>query len=267
MLNDITIGQYVKGNSILHRLDPRTKIIGMLGIMVALFLINKWTGLIYAAVVVFAVLALSKVSISYYIKGIRPLLFILVFTALIQLFFTPGTVLWQWGVLHITKEGIRMAVFMCSRLVLLILTTSVLTLTTTPIQLTDAVENLLSPFKRFGLPAHELAMMMSIALRFIPTLIDETDNIMKAQASRGAAFDEGGLINRAKALLPILVPLFLNAIKRAEELAMAMEARCYHGGEGRTRLHELQYERVDYRAFAVLAVIILLGIATRWVAF
>ena len=160
-----------------------------------------------------------------------------------------------------------MAVFMCSRLVLLILTTSVLTLTTTPIQLTDAVENLLSPFKRFGLPAHELAMMMSIALRFIPTLIDETDNIMKAQASRGAAFDEGGLINRAKALLPILVPLFLNAIKRAEELAMAMEARCYHGGEGRTRLHELQYERVDYRAFAVLAVIILLGIATRWVAF
>ncbi|MEF2825197.1 MAG: energy-coupling factor transporter transmembrane component T, partial [Peptococcaceae bacterium] len=190
MLNDITIGQYVKGNSILHRLDPRTKIFGMLGIMVALFLINQWIGLLYATVVVFAILGLSKVPIRYYIKGIKPLLFILVFTALIQMFFTPGTILWQWWIFHITKEGIRLAVFMCTRLVLLILTTSVLTLTTTPIQLTDAVENLLSPFKRFGLPAHELAMVMSIALRFIPTLIDETDKIMKAQASRGAAFDE-----------------------------------------------------------------------------
>lgn len=267
MLNDITIGQYVKGNSILHRLDPRTKIFGMLGIMVALFLINQWIGLLYATVVVFAILGLSKVPIRYYIKGIKPLLFILVFTALIQMFFTPGTILWQWWIFHITKEGIRLAVFMCTRLVLLILTTSVLTLTTTPIQLTDEVENLLSPFKRFGLPAHELAMMMSIALRFIPTLIDETDKIMKAQASRGAAFDEGGLINRAKALLPILVPLFLNAIKRAEELAMAMEARCYHGGEGRTRLHELHYEREDRGAFALLAVIIALGVATRWVTF
>ena len=267
MLNDITIGQYVKGNSILHRLDPRTKIFGMLGIMVALFLINQWIGLLYATVVVFAILGLSKVPIRYYIKGIKPLLFILVFTALIQMFFTPGTILWQWWIFRITKEGIRLAVFMCTRLVLLILTTSVLTLTTTPIQLTDAVENLLSPFKRFGLPAHELAMMMSIALRFIPTLIDETDKIMKAQASRGAAFDEGGLINRAKALLPILVPLFFNAIKRAEELAMAMEARCYHGGEGRTRLHELHYEREDRGAFALLAVIIALGVATRWVTF
>ena len=267
MLNDITIGQYVKGNSILHRLDPRTKIFGMLGIMVALFLINQWIGLLYATVVVFAILGLSKVPIRYYIKGIKPLLFILVFTALIQMFFTPGTILWQWWIFRITKEGIRLAVFMCTRLVLLILTTSVLTLTTTPIQLTDAVENLLSPFKRFGLPAHELAMMMSIALRFIPTLIDETDKIMKAQASRGAAFDEGGLINRAKALLPILVTLFFNAIKRAEELAMAMEARCYHGGEGRTRLHELHYEREDCGAFVLLAVIIALGVATRWVTF
>lgn len=267
MLNDITIGQYVKGNSILHRLDPRTKIFGMLGIMVALFLINKWTGLFYATVVVFAILALSQVPIRYYIKGIKPLLFILIFTALIQMFFTPGTILWQWWIFRITKEGIRLAVFMCTRLILLILTTSVLTLTTTPIQLTDAVENLLSPFKRFGLPAHELAMMMSIALRFIPTLIDETDKIMKAQASRGASFDEGGLVNRAKALLPILIPLFLNAIKRAEELAMAMEARCYHGGEGRTRLHELNYEREDYRAFLVLTVIVAVGIATRWVVF
>lgn len=267
MLNDITIGQYVKGHSLLHRMDPRTKIFGMLGIMVALFLINKWTGLIYAAVVVFGILALSKVPIRYYIKGIKPLLFILVFTALIQIFLTPGHIIWQWWIFHITTEGIRLAVFMCSRLILLILTTSVLTLTTTPIQLTDAVENLLSPFKRFGLPAHELAMMMTIALRFIPTLIDETDKIMKAQASRGAAFDEGGLMNRARALLPILVPLFLNAIKRADELAMAMEARCYHGGEGRTRLHDLKYESLDFKAFAVLALVMALAVATRWVAF
>lgn len=267
MLNDITIGQYVKGNSLLHQLDPRTKIFGMLGIMVALFLINHWLGLVYCTVVVFAILAVSRVPIRFYIKGIKPLLFILVFTALIQIFLTPGHIIWQWWIFHITTEGLRLAVFMCTRLVLLILTTSVLTLTTTPIQLTDAIENMLSPFKRFGMPAHELAMMMSIALRFITTLIDETDKIMKAQASRGAAFDEGGLMNRARALLPILVPLFLNAIKRAEELAMAMEARCYHGGEGRTRLHELKYERVDHLSLIVLFVIVAVAIATRWVAY
>lgn len=265
MLKDITIGQYVKGDSILHRLDPRTKIFGMLAIMVALFFVNNWIGLVYAAVVVFAVLFASQVPLKFYIRGVKPLRWILLFTAAIQIFLTPGEIIWQWGILHITTEGVRLAIFMCVRLVLLVMTTSVLTLTTTPIVLTDAVENLLSPFKRIGVPAHELAMMMTIALRFIPLLADETEKIMAAQKARGAAFDEGGLMDRARALLPILVPLFLSAINRASELAMAMEARCYHGGEGRTRLHELHYENRDRVAGILVALILALAVASRWV--
>lgn len=265
MLKDITIGQYVKGDSILHRLDPRTKIFGMLAIMVALFFVNNWIGLVYAAVVVFAVLFASRVPLKFYIRGVKPLRWILLFTAAIQIFLTPGEIIWQWGILHITAEGVRLAIFMCVRLVLLVMTTSVLTLTTTPIVLTDAVENLLSPFKRIGVPAHELAMMMTIALRFIPLLADEAEKIMAAQKARGAAFDEGGLMDRARALLPILVPLFLSAINRASELAMAMEARCYHGGEGRTRLHELHYENRDRVAGILVALILALAVASRWV--
>ena len=265
MLKDITIGQYVKGDSILHRLDPRTKIFGMLAIMVALFFVNNWIGLVYAAVVVFAVLFASQVPLKFYIRGVIPLRWILLFTAAIQIFLTPGEIIWQWGILHSTAEGVRLAIFMCVRLVLLVMTTSVLTLTTTPIVLTDAVENLLSPFKRIGVPAHELAMMMTIALRFIPLLADETEKIMAAQKARGAAFDEGGLMDRARALLPILVPLFLSAINRASELAMAMEARCYHGGEGRTRLHELHYENRDRVAGILVALILALAVASRWV--
>lgn len=265
MLKDITIGQYVKGDSILHRLDPRTKIFGMLAIMVALFFVNNWIGLVYAAVVVFAVLFASQVPLKFYIRGVKPLRWILLFTAAIQIFLTPGEIIWQWGILHITAEGVRLAIFMCVRLVLLVMTTSVLTLTTTPIVLTDAVENLLSPFKRIGVPAHELAMMMTIALRFIPLLADETEKIMAAQKARGAAFDEGGLMDRARALLPILVPLFLSAINRASELAMAMEARCYHGGEGRTRLHELHYENRDRVAGILVALSLALAVASRWV--
>lgn len=265
MLKDITIGQYVKGDSILHRLDPRTKIFGMLAIMVALFFVNNWIGLVYAAVVVFAVLFASQVPLKFYIRGVKPLRWILLFTAAIQIFLTPGEIIWQWGILHITAEGVRLAIFMCVRLVLLVMTTSMLTLTTTPIVLTDAVENLLSPFKRIGVPAHELAMMMTIALRFIPLLADETEKIMAAQKARGAAFDEGGLMDRARALLPILVPLFLSAINRASELAMAMEARCYHGGEGRTRLHELHYENRDRVAGILVALILALAVASRWV--
>lgn len=265
MLKDITIGQYVKGDSILHRLDPRTKIFGMLAIMVALFFVNNWIGLVYAAIVVFAVLFASQVPLKFNIRGVKPLRWILLFTAAIQIFLTPGEIIWQWGILHITAEGVRLAIFMCVRLVLLVMTTSVLTLTTTPIVLTDAVENLLSPFKRIGVPAHELAMMMTIALRFIPLLADETEKIMAAQKARGAAFDEGGLMDRARALLPILVPLFLSAINRASELAMAMEARCYHGGEGRTRLHELHYENRDRVAGILVALILALAVASRWV--
>ena len=237
----------------------------MLAIMVALFFVNNWIGLLYAAVVVFAVLFASQVPLKFYIRGVKPLRWILLFTAAIQIFLTPGEIIWQWGILHITAEGVRLAIFMCVRLVLLVMTTSVLTLTTTPIVLTDAVENLLSPFKRIGVPAHELAMMMTIALRFIPLLADETEKIMAAQKARGAAFDEGGLMDRARALLPILVPLFLSAINRASELAMAMEARCYHGGEGRTRLHELHYENRDRVAGILVALILALAVASRWV--
>ena len=265
MLKDITIGQYVKGDSILHRLDPRTKIFGMLAIMVALFFVNNWIGLVYAAVVVFAVLFASQVPLKFYIRGVKPLRWILLFTAAIQIFLTPGEIIWQWGILHITAEGVRLAIFMCVRLVLLVMTTSVLTLTTTPIVLTDAVANLPSPYQRIGVPPHELAMMMTIALRFIPLLADETEKIMAAQKARGAAFDEGGLMDRARALLPILVPLFLSAINRASELAMAMEARCYHGGEGRTRLHELHYENRDRVAGILVALILAIAVASRWV--
>lgn len=259
MLKDITIGQYVKGDSILHRLDPRTKIFGMLAIMVALFFVNNWIGLVYAAVVVFAVLFASQVPLKFYIRGVKPLRWILLFTAAIQIFLTPGEIIWQWGILHITAEGVRLAIFMCVRLVLLVMTTSVLTLTTTPIVLTDAVENLLSPFKRIGVPAHELAMMMTIALRFIPTLLEETDKIQKAQMARGADFESGNLIARAKAMIPLLVPLFVSSFRRANELAMAMEARCYRGGDKRTRLRELKYTKLDlYGALAVAAFLVVI---------
>lgn len=263
MLKDITIGQYISGDSLLHRLDPRTKIIGIFLLMVTLFVVDKWYSLMLAAGVIFAVLFISRVPVRYYLKGIRPLLFIIIFTAVIQLLLTPGHIVWQWKALHITTEGIHLAGFMCFRLILLVLIASVLTLTTTPISLTDAMETLLSPFKRFGLPAHELAMMMTIALRFIPTLIEETDKIIKAQTARGAVFDQGGIISRAKALLPVLVPLFLSAIKRADELSMAMEARCYHGGEGRTRLNELVYSHIDYISLAVLLAFLVFCIALR----
>lgn len=242
---DITIGQYVKGDSFVHKLDPRTKINGTLLIMIALFVANDPIIFGIVAALVLGTIFASQVPLSYYLRGLKPLILILIFTALIQIFLTPGEVIWSWGFLSATTEGLRLAFFMCSRLVLLLLITSVLTLTTTPLALTDAIETLLNPFRKMGVPAHELAMMMTIALRFIPTLIDETEKIMKAQKSRGADFSTGGIIARAKALLPVLVPLFLSAFQRADDLAMAMEARAYRGGEGRTRLQELVYGKRD----------------------
>lgn len=264
MLSDITIGQYVKGNSLLHRLDPRTKIIGVFLLMAALFSVNNAVGLAVIAGFIILVLLLSQVPLKFYLKGLKPLVIIIIFTALMQMTLTPGEVIWSWSFIKVTLEGVRLALFMCSRLVFLVLITSVLTLTTTPIALTDAIETLLNPLKPIGVPAHELAMMMTIALRFIPTLIEETEKIIKAQTARGADFDSGNLINRAKALLPILVPLFLSAFKRADELAIAMEARCYHGGEGRTRLYELRYERRDYLVLVFLIAFSALAVATRF---
>lgn len=245
MIGDITIGQYYPGNSVLHRLDPRTKIIAILIYMIALFVVNNFYGLFGMMAISAIIVMLSHIPIKYFFRGIKMIVFIVLLTVALQMFMTPGTVIWQWSIFKITIEGIRQAVFMGTRLVLLISITSILTLTTTPIALTDGIEQLLKPFQRIGVPAHELAMMMSIALRFIPTLVEETDKIMKAQASRGASFDSGNILEKVKALIPLLVPLFLSAFQRADELAIAMEARCYHGGSNRTRMKALQYTKVD----------------------
>lgn len=254
MLRDITIGQYYSVDSKIHQMDPRFKIIASMLYLISLFLINQL--LAYSAVLIFigTVVKLSKVPINYILKGLKPVFMLIIFAFMINIFLTSGTgePLFKYGVISIHLEGIERAFFMAIRLVLLIIGTSLLTLTTSPIELTDGIEYLLSPFKKIGLPAHELAMMMTIALRFIPTLLEETDKIMKAQMARGADFESGNLMNRAKALIPLLVPLFISAFRRADELAMAMEARCYKGGEGRTRLNVLKYSGLDLYGLVVM---------------
>lgn len=245
MLKDITIGQYLPGDSFLHKLDPRTKIMAVVVYMISLFVVNNFWGLGAMLILSLAVVLISRIPLRFFFRGIKAIVFIVLLTVTLQMFMTPGEPLVELGFLKITKEGVHQAIFMGTRLVLLVSVTSILTLTTTPIALTDGIENLLKPFQKFGVPAHELAMMMTIALRFIPTLVEETDKIMKAQSARGADFESGNLLERAKAMIPLLVPLFLNAIKRADELALAMEARCYHGGDGRTRLKALQYSGRD----------------------
>ncbi len=247
MLKDITLGQYYPGSSCIHRLDPRMKILLTLLYIVLLFFIKNFTGFFAFAILTVAVILFAKLPLLYVLKGIKPLMFIIVFTGIINLFMTPGKI---WVTiphtpLCITYEGVRTAALMIVRLVFLIMGTSVLTLTTSPLSLTDGIEKLLSPFKKIGLPAHELAMMMSIALRFIPTLLEETEKIMKAQTARGADFESGNLIKRAKALVPLLVPLFISAFRRADELAMAMECRCYNGSNHRTRMKEIKITKAD----------------------
>lgn len=247
MLRDITIGQYYSVDSLIHRMDPRFKIIASMLYLVSLFLVNDLFA--YPVVLAFIGLSiwLSKVPIGFVLKGLKPIMILIIFAFLINMFLTPGSgdALFEFGFITIHLEGIERAFFMASRLILLIMGTSLLTLTTSPIELTDGIEYLLNPFKKVGLPAHELAMMMTIALRFIPTLLEETDKIMKAQMARGADFESGQLMSRAKALIPLLVPLFISAFRRADELAMAMEARCYRGGEGRTRMKVLKYSLLD----------------------
>lgn len=265
MLKDITIGQYISGHSFLHKMDPRSKIVAVMLYMIALFVINNGVGYGFIIGLSIFIVLISQVPLRFFLKGLKPMVFIVVLTVVLQMFMTPGDVLWQWGFLRLTREGIRQALFMGTRLILLVGITSVLTLTTTPISLTDGIEQLLKPLSKIGLPAHELAMMMTIALRFIPTLIEETDKIMKAQAARGADFESGNLLQRAKALIPLLVPLFLSAFKRADELAMAMEARCYRGGEGRTRMKQLHYTYRDYLAMVAMALVLVLAIVSRWV--
>ncbi len=255
MLKDITLGQYYPGNSFVHRLDPRIKILLALLYIILLFFIHNFTGFVFIALFTLAVILLAKLPVSYVLKGLKPILFIIVFTGIINLFMTPGKIWVQipYTPLVITYEGVKTATQMIVRLIFLIMGTSVLTLTTSPLSLTDGIEKLLSPLKKIGVPAHELAMMMSIAIRFIPTLLEETEKIMKAQTARGADFESGNLLQRAKALIPLLVPLFISAFRRADDLAMAMESRCYNGGSHRTRMKEIKIKKADvYAAFFTL---------------
>ena len=254
-LKDITLGQYFPGTSIVHRLDPRTKLIAVALYIAALFLAAGPVsyGLMFAVLALS--IGLSRVPVRSILRGMKPVLFILVFTAALNIFYTPGTrVLAQFWVFTITLEGVVRAFYMVIRIMMLLAGTFLLTYTTSPILLTDGLESLMGPLKKIRVPVHELAMMMSIALRFIPTLIEETDKIMSAQRARGADFESGSLIQRARALLPLLVPLFISAFRRADELAVAMECRCYHGGEGRTRLRQLKYQGRDRAALAFFGV-------------
>ena len=256
MLKDITIGQFFPGNSAVHRLDPRVKIVLTVALIVLLFLAQGPVS--YGLIILFLalVIGISRISPKMVVRGLKPILLIVMFTAVLNLFYTPGDYVWQWKFLHISVEGIRMAVFMVLRLMLLIIATSMLTYTTSPIQLTDGIESLLGPLKKLHLPVHELAMLMSIALRFIPTLIEETDKIMAAQKARGADFESGNLVQKAKALVPLLVPLFVSAFRRADELATAMECRCYHGDSGRTRMKKLTFAFRDGAALALGAAVL-----------
>nr|WP_326185052.1 energy-coupling factor transporter transmembrane component T [uncultured Oscillibacter sp.] len=264
MLKDITLGQYFPGTTLAHKLDPRTKILLVVLYIIALFCAKGLVTYGIMALCLAVCVRVSKVGLKALVRGLKPVLFIIIFTGVLNLFFTPGDrYVLEWGILRISDAGIRNAVFMVVRIMLLIMGTFLMTYTTSPISLTDGLERLLNGLKRFRVPVHELAMMMSIALRFIPTLIEETDKIMSAQKARGADFESGNIIQKAKALIPILVPLFISAFRRADELATAMECRCYHGGEGRTKLHVLQYQRRDWVALGagcvVTAGVIVLG--------
>ncbi len=256
MLKDITLGQYFPGNTVVHRLDPRTKLIAVVLYIAALFTANNASATALVLLTLVFCVALSHIRPKALFKGLKPLIVIVILTAVLNLFYSDGNVICSFWVLRITDHGIRRAVLMVLRILLLVCGTFLLTYTTSPLQLTDGLEQLLSPLKKVHFPVHELAMMMSIALRFIPTLIEETDKIMSAQKARGADFDSGSLVRRAKALLPILVPLFVSAFRRADELATAMECRCYSGGEGRTRMKVLHMGRNDYLALAFWAAVL-----------
>ncbi len=255
-LKDITLGQYFPGKSIIHRLDPRTKLMAVTLYIVALFLCKSFVTYAMMFVVLALCIGLSRVPLKSILRGMKPVLFIVCFTALLNLFYTPGEhELFHFWIFRATWEGLLAAFYMVIRILMLIAGTFLLTYTTSPILLTDGLESLMKPLKKIRVPVHELAMMMSIALRFIPTLIEETDKIMAAQRARGADFESGNLMQRAKAMIPLLVPLFISAFRRADELAVAMECRCYHGGEGRTRLRQLSYQAKDWIALALFLVL------------
>ena len=261
MLREITLGQYYPVSSPIHSLDPRTKLLGTLVFLISLFVTKSAAGYLVATVFLSFVILLSRVPFRFITKGLRAILFVLVISVSFNIFLTDGTPVFVLGPLKATREGLSLAAFMGIRLIYLVIGSSVLTLTTTPNALTNGLETSLSFLNKIHVPVHEIAMMMSIALRFIPILTEEADKIMKAQTARGADFSEGGLIHKAKALIPLLVPLFISAFRRASDLAMAMEARCYHGGEGRTRMKPLRYKKCDVAAFAVMAVYMAIMIA------
>lgn len=263
MLRDITLGQYYPVDSVVHRLDPRVKLLATLIYLISLFVMNSFTGYLIAALVLAVLVKLSRVPFRFMTRGLKSIIIVLLISVSFNLFLTPGTELVRFGFLRITREGLRIALMMGVRLILLVLGSSLMTLTTTPNQLTDGLEKGLGILKRVGVPVHEIAMMMSIALRFIPILVEETDKIMKAQQARGADFESGNIIQRAKAMVPILVPLFISAFRRANDLAMAMEARCYRGGEGRTKMKPLHYERRDRIAYIVIALYLVICVILR----
>lgn len=263
MLRDITLGQYYPVDSVIHRLDPRVKLLATLIYLISLFVMNSFTGYLIAALVLAVLVKLSRVPFRFMTRGLKSIIIVLLISVSFNLFLTPGTELVRFGFLRITREGLRIALMMGVRLILLVLGSSLMTLTTTPNQLTDGLEKGLGILKKVGVPVHEIAMMMSIALRFIPILVEETDKIMKAQQARGADFESGNIIQRAKAMVPILVPLFISAFRRANDLAMAMEARCYRGGEGRTKMKPLHYERRDRIAYIVIVLYLVICVILR----
>ena len=265
MIREITLGQYYPVDSVIHRLDPRVKLLGTLVFLIALFVVDSWTMYAVAAVVLGILIKLSNVPFKFMTKGLKNILILLLISGSFNLFLTPGEPLFQLGILKISKEGLTIALKMGIRLILLVMGSSLMTLTTTPNQLTDGMEKGLRGFKKIGVPVHEISMMMSIALRFIPILIEETDKIMKAQQARGADFESGNIIQRAKAMVPILVPLFIGAFRRANDLAMAMEARCYRGGEGRTKMKPLKYEGRDRIAYFLMFLYFVGAVGSRFV--
>lgn len=266
MIRDITIGQYYPTDSVVHRLDPRVKFVSTLVFIISLFLFRSVIGYVIAAIFLGGLIWASKVPVKFILKGLKAIMLLLIITAGFNLFFTPGEALFQLGFIRVTKEGIKLAVLLMIRLIFLIMGSSIMTLTTTPNELTDGLEKLLGPLEKIRVPVHMIAMMMSIALRFIPILLEETDKIMKAQMARGADFDSKNLIKKAKSLVPLLVPLFVSAFRRANDLAMAMEARCYRGGAGRTKMKPLIYKKRDYIAYLIVLVYLVGGILiTRFI--
>lgn len=253
-MKNVALGQYFPGSSLMHRLDPRVKLLLTIAVIVLIFFVHTYWGYLAVLAMLMLAVACSRISVKFVLKGIKPMWFVILLTFVMNIFFLTGEkVLWQWGAVKIYQEGIEKAIELAIRLILLVMCSTILTLTTSPKEITDALESLLRPLKAVHFPVHEMALMMSIALRFIPTLMEETDRIMKAQTARGASFDSGGLMEKAKGMIPILVPLFVSAFKRADELALAMEARCYHGGDNRTRMKVFHVQLRDYLALLLFA--------------